>query len=124
MSDAINRLGLLATFVSLGLPSLSLACTEAPLIEPSVGVTWAEPAVMLRWQPLPGAYAYRLQAEGRRPEAGVEWSVDLIVEGYTYRLELPQTRGLMAVKLRVSTDCDTDADGIRAQPARILIDRR
>lgn len=105
-------------------PGTLWACTELSLNEPPAGARVSEPVLNLRWQPLPGISEYRLQAEGRQPEGGIEWTVDVVVNGHTYRLDVPEKANLMAVKLRVSVGCDAEGGRIRSQPAHVLIDRR
>ncbi len=106
------------------IPLPALACREAVLLEPAAGLRVSSQELPVRWKPLDGVFDYRLQAEARLPEGGIEWSVDLIVNGTDYRLRLPPSSGLLAVKLRVSAGCVSVGTPISALPARILIDRR
>ena len=117
------RFPLACLFVVL-FPGTLLACTEIALNEPAAGTRVRESVLNLRWQALPDVAEYRLQAEGRQPEGGIEWTLDLFVNGPAYRLDVPATVKLMAVKLRVSVGCDAEDSSIRSQPAHVLIDRR
>ncbi len=117
------RAPLASLFVILW-PGTLWACAELSLNEPPAGARVSEPVLNLRWQPLSGISEYRLQAEGRQPEGGIEWTVDVVVNGHTYRLDVPEKANLMAVKLRVSADCDEGDSRIRSRSAHVLIDRR
>ncbi len=114
----------LACLLGLVCPGQLFACTEILLIEPAAGSRVGESVLSLRWQALPGIFEYRLEAEAHRPEAGIAWAVDLIVKGSAYRLDLPETVNLMAVKLQVSAGCNEGDSRIRSRPAHVLIDRR
>lgn len=114
----------LACLLGLVCPRPLFACTEILLIEPAAGSRVGESVLSLRWQALPGISEYRLEAEARRPEAGIAWAVDLIVKGSAYRLDVPETTTPLAVKLRLSAGCDALGSMIRSQPAHVLIDRR
>jgi hypothetical protein len=98
-------------------------CELAELESPRAGEKVAESRPELRWKPLPGASSYRLQLQARIPEGGALSSVDTTVQGTSFRLPRPLTRGTATVKMLVTVGCGelTQAD-LEAQPAAFLVD--
>lgn len=119
-----SRVVFAAAVFGATMPRTGAACSEAILIEPPAGLRTSAPELHLRWQPLDGITEYRLQAEGRMPEGGTVWSVDLVVSGHAYRLVLPPRARSVAVKLRISAGCDAQGELIRSLPARVMMERR